>query len=254
MIGVIKGLFRSSLKRPMVHFSAFIQPVFIFILYGFINPYERDLGFWYIALHVPFVSTWGILVFTTVSDIDRDRMVGTLPYLLISATSLEKLLWLRTFVNLTICIFAAVLSLILAYVYYQPSHLSLGVHISLFLKWLLAWALIGLFSHVFAMIVVMSDNSRLIMNFVNYPISLLAGLGFSLSFLPDNLQYIAFFLPFSYLIESMRAQVGLASIPIETLNYWQLLPLLGTFIIFGFMNYYQKRMNVSLVKKGQLSW
>lgn len=224
-LAILKLFFLSTFRRHMMLFIAFIQPFFMVTIFHAMGSYETDIqSFWFVLVNSSLIVTWGIFVFSTLSDIDRDRWTGVLRYYSISPTPTLAVFFYRLLSNLVFALFAVALILALCFLLYRPNVVDIFSP---------AWGLlalditlIALFSGVIAGIVAMTHHSRVIMNFIEYPIIVLSGLGFTIGILPTFMQKFAFIFPFGFVSELVRIETGISRTTLEPLDYW-FLPVLG---------------------------
>ncbi|EGU56057.1 hypothetical protein VITU9109_08852 [Vibrio tubiashii ATCC 19109] len=197
----------------MVQYCCLVQPLLFLLLFTQATSLTGEALFWFIALHAPFACGWGILVFTSISDIDRDRMVGTFAYLKITPLGYVAILLSRTLVNTMLAYLSGILLLAVGLgggVIALPvmngfPWLVLG-------WWTLVWLLVGWFSLLLAVFITKYDEGRILMNFVNFPIVIVSAFGFSSFYLPDALAWLSVVFPHALLLELLRERVGLVSV------------------------------------------
>ncbi len=251
MLRILKMQIILALKRPMIQFCAAVQPILWAFFYYMFSKNSEDSIFWYVFVNSAMMNSWGIMVFTTVSDIDRDRTIGVLPYLLISATPFNRILCLRTITNLLISLFSTFVLFFICLMIWPVSSSAFLMPLILLIASLF---LMAIFSHLLAILIAMASHSALLMNVIEYPIGIIAGLGFSISIFPHFAQKLAELVPFAYTIELLRIQVGLSSTPKSNLvSEWWLMAL-GTTLLLLLIFVFSRRMENSLMKKGTITW
>jgi ABC-type polysaccharide/polyol phosphate export permease len=201
-----------SQRRAMMQFIIYLQPVFTTALYAMANPYSDNApgkAFWFVVINGSLLNIWGINVFATISDIHRDRWTGMLSATRLSVTPLLTVFIIRALTNtlhgaVSLAMFAA-----FAWVLYQPDWVMvLDGRVWALLAF--AFTLIAVFSLLFATIIAMSPHSHHIMNFIEYPVFIIAGIGFTVGLLPTAMQWFALMLPFGYVAESARSIAGIS--------------------------------------------
>ncbi len=218
-IGLAKSNWLSTQKRKMMVFLVYIQPFFLFTMYHFANPYLVDASqsFWFIVINVSLTNAWGISVFSTVSDIHRDRWTGMLAIIVASPTSLFTVFFIKAMTNVVHAIGSLIILSTLAFIFYRPEFNDFFIG----MNWLIlvsTFVMIALFSLCFSAIVGMSPMSGIIMNFVEYPIFILGGIGFSIGLLPIVMQKAVFLFPFSFVAEYLRSRSGVSLLTSSQIN------------------------------------
>ena len=204
----------------MMVFVGLVQPLFTVWLYALNQPPALSLpeGFWFILVNAGLVNSWTILVFSALSEVDRDRWTGLLGQYLSMPTPLIEIMTIRTLANfLFVCISLAVTAL-LAFFVIRP---EAGMLLSPVWGWLLlAMLAITLIAVLFSMVVAMTLRGRVIMNFIDYPVVFVSALGFSATLFPDIMARFALCLPQGFLAEMARFTAGISPVSPAELVWW----------------------------------
>lgn len=243
-----------SQRRAMMQFIIYLQPVFNTILYALANPYTKDepvKAFWFVVINGSLLNIWGINVFATISDIHRDRWTGMLTAVRLSTTPLMVIFVVRAITNTLHGLTSLLMFAVMAYVLYRPDINS----VFLTLAWpilISSFFLIALFSLLFAAVVAMSPQAHHIMNFIEYPVFIVAGIGFTIGLLPIFMQWFALLMPFGYFAELARTWVGISLIDSVQLQSYFWLPIIGLFIIALIGTFQLKIMEKKLSETGNI--
>jgi ABC-2 type transport system permease protein len=224
-----------SMARPMFRFIILLSPLvyatIAFFVYGTASP-EKIVN--YVVLGSGFMSLWSSIVYSSASDINRERFYGTLELIFVAPVSFSIVLIGKIVANTLL----GFLSMIISYVYliglFQIE--STIHHPFLFLGSLL-FVLISLsvFSFSLALIFTLSRQAEALMNFIEYPIYLVCGFLFPIAVLPAWVTPISYLLPPTWAIELLRhtldVQATLGSIAPFAFG---LLALILLYAIIGF--------------------
>lgn len=201
-----------SIARPMFQFIVWVMPLFTatltYFIYGGQSP-ERI--FQYAVLGSGFMGLWSSIVFSSASDLTRERYYGTLESIFTSPTSFAIILMGKIFGN-TIW---GIISMVMAFLYLkllfgiQLPSLSIARFIVTLLIVIFA---ICVFAFLLALLFTLTRYSNTIMNVIEYPIFLLCGFVFPISVLPGWLSWISYILPPTWAIEALRNVTGVTSI------------------------------------------
>lgn len=193
-----------SMARPMFQFTIWISPLFYatitYFIYGNQSP-ERI--FQYVVLGAGFMGLWTSIVYSSASDINRERMYGTLENIFVAPASFAVIL-MGKIVGNTIWGF---ISMMLAFFYLAVVfQIKIpAINISFVVIALLAVVVaISVFAFVMALIFTLSKQAEALMNFIEYPIFLICGFLFPISILPFWIQPISYLLPPTFAIELLR--------------------------------------------------
>lgn len=243
-----------SQRRAMMQFIIYLQPVFTTILYTLANPYTGESAtkaFWFVVINGSLLNIWGINVFATISDIHRDRWTGMLSATRLSITPLMTIFIVRAITN-TIHGFASMLLIsVLAFVWFQPE-LSMILNSPVWWLLVLAFFLIAGFSLLFAAVIAMSPHSHHIMNFIEYPVFIVAGVGFTVGLLPLFMQWFALMLPFGFVAEFARHIEGISLAYTADFSSVFWLPIFGSFLILLIGILQMRTMERNLAETGNV--
>ncbi len=207
IIACIRQQFSTSFGRSMFKFCVFVQP----IIYGFI------LGMMYLGksgedflVYVLFgsgiVSFWSSICFSSASDIDRERWMGTLETIFVAPGGFKTIILGKIIGNTLWGLVSMLISSLFVLVAFQkpftiknPFLLVVG-----FILMTLSFIAIALFmSGLFTL----SRNSRLVMNFLEHPIYLLCGIVFPLKVIPVFIRPLSYLLSPTWSVKILRIAV-----------------------------------------------
>ncbi|MDX8366746.1 ABC transporter permease [Cytobacillus sp. IB215665] len=197
-----------SMVRPMFQFIILFQP-FIFATLGILIYGHSDAEqiFHYVVLGSGFMTLWSSIVFSSASDVNRERMYGTLEIIFTSPTSFANTL-IGKIIGNTIW---GILSMFISFVYLTVLY---DVQIQINYIWLFFGSFLlniislSIFAFFLAMSFTLSRQATMLMNCIEYPIYLICGFMFPISILPAWIQPISWLLPPTWTIELFRDVTG----------------------------------------------
>lgn len=243
---------RLNTRRTMMIFVGLVQPVFTVWLYALNWPpaFSGAEAFWYILVNAGLVNSWTILVFSTLSEVDRDRWTGLLGQYLPMPTPLLGIMTVRTLANFLFLCVSLAMTAMLACIVVRP---EAGDLLSRAWVWLLlTMVAITLIAVLFSMIVAMTVRGRVIMNFIDYPVVFVSALGFSATLFPSLLTKFALCLPQGFLAEMARYKAGVAPISPAELVWWPA-PVLVGLSLFALAATLLRQMQRTLLAQGNLA-
>ena len=185
---------KQSFSRPTFRFCVVVQP----ILYGLItyiifkNSAESNF-ITFVILGTGLLSLWSTICFSSAGDINRERMMGTLP-LIISVPVRFEIIMLGKIIGNTLL---GALSILITFVFVKIAF-SVQVAVSHPVAFLLTFLLsiIGFMAvaMLLAVIFTISRKSAILMNCMEYPIFILCGILFPLDMLPVWLKPLSYIL------------------------------------------------------------
>ena len=230
-----------SIARPMFQFIIWVMPLFTatitYFIYGGQSP-ERV--FQYAVLGSGFMGLWSSIVFSSASDLTRERYYGTLESIFISPTSFSVILMGKIFGNTL----WGIVSMVMAFLYLK---LLFGIQIPklsapLFIGTLIIVIFaVCVFAFLLALLFTLTKYANTIMNVIEYPIFLLCGFVFPISILPNWLSWISYILPPTWAIEALRNVTGVITIftyqeALFGLSFITLLYILISVVIYNFVD------------------
>lgn len=203
----IKQQFNQSFGRSMFKFCIFGQP----ILYGFVMGmmYLNRSGeefLIYVLFGSGIVSFWGSICFSSASDIERERFMGTLESIFVAPVGFKTIIIGKIIGNTLWGLISMGIAAIFVSVFFRKSfviQMPFLMILSLILM-TISFIAIALFM---AGLFTLSRNTRLVMNSLEHPIFLLCGLVFPIEILPIFIQPISYLLSPTWAVKLLRIAV-----------------------------------------------
>ncbi len=255
---IIKSLFHTilvhmklSIARPMFKFIIWISPLVFSTIAVFVYGTEsNETLFHYVVLGSGFMALWSSIVFSSASDVNRERFYGTLEIIYVSTVPFAITLIGKIIAN-TIW---GLISMILSFIYLK---FIFQLELVFYHPWLFAGALLfvllalSVFSFFLALSFTLSRQAEALMNFIEYPIYLVCGFLFPISFLPNWVQVISKLLPPTWGIQLLR------DVTAKTLSYQSIMISLTAILILTLLYisigiYFYRLMDLKVRKSGKL--
>lgn len=204
----IKLQIKQSYARSLIKFIIFVQPMlYSFMIFKIYENSGINDGVIYSIIGSGLFSLWSSITFTSASEIERERGMGTLEVLAIAPSDIKVIFLGKVIGNTVLGLVSMIVSFItvalLFHVILIPAQPMLFI-VALLLG-ILSYISIGL---LVSLIFTLSKNARLIMNVIEYPFLILCGTAFPITVLPEKLQYISYFLSPYWLIESIKLTIS----------------------------------------------
>jgi ABC-2 type transport system permease protein len=149
------------------------------------------------------MGMWSSLIFTSFSDITRDRREGTLELIVGSPTSLTRVLALRTLANVLVCFLSLLVSFTIAEIWFRYSlppgrvgWILAAVAALLFSLWCLGMFLANF--HAWSRV---TGNA---INFLELPVAVICGFMFPISVLPGWLRLLSGPIPLTWAVSALN--------------------------------------------------
>ena len=204
LLHTVKVQMGLSIARPMFKFIIIVNPLFLatlaFFIYGSSSP---DRLFHYVVLGSGFMALWSSIVYSSASDVQRERFYGTLELLFVAPVPFAAILIGKIIGNMVwglISMVIAFLYLVLLFRIEVPAVQPL-LFFGSFVFVLIA---ISVFSFFLSLAFTLSRQTNALMNFIEYPIYLICGFLFPIAILPDWVKPISYLLPPTWAIELLR--------------------------------------------------
>lgn len=194
IIASAKQQFQMSIARSMFRFCVFFSPIVNGLILGMMYFNRSPEDFTTFAVFGSSLSSfWGTILFSSVSDIDRERFMGTLESIFIAPAGFLNILIGKILGNTFWGIITMLINISFVRLFFgrvilveDPILLLLTLLIMTISMVAMALMLAGAFT--------LSRSARLAMNSLEHPIYILSGMMFPLSMIPS------FFHPLSYLL------------------------------------------------------
>ncbi len=203
---IMQAHLRFTLRRSMMIFILFIQPVLFVGLsyYIYKDSSLTDIGS-KIFIAGALTNFWACIVFSSISDVERERWMGTLELIFASPLGFKHTQIAKTIACLLLGLIPAVIAYLLI--------LLIGLELSFAagLKSLIAAVVLIAFMFSLSLCLscffAISRNSRVVMNAFEYPFFVLSGFVFPISMLPQGLYFLAVANPLTYPVALFRQAV-----------------------------------------------
>jgi len=193
-----------SIARPMFKYIIWIMPLFFSTIAIFVYGTDSEQTLLhYVVLGSGFMALWSSIVFSSASDVNRERYYGTLEILFISPVPFAITLIGKILANTV----WGLISLILTFIYLK---IVFQIEIVLYHPWLFGLALLlvlltlSVFAFFLALGFTLSRQAEALMNFIEYPIYLVCGFMFPITYLPEWVQGVSYILPPTWAIQLLR--------------------------------------------------
>ena len=194
-----------TMRRTMMIFILLIQPLFFVLLTWLIYRHTDSAGTGTrIFIASGLTTLWSGIVFSSLSDLERERSMGTLELIFASAHGLKGAVIPKTAGNLFLCVLPMT-------GLWAGIHYVLNRPVIIYDPWKTAISamilLISLFSIslFLSCFFALSRNSRVIMNAFEFPFFLISGFVFPITVLPDWLRILSWLSPLTYPVHLLRS-------------------------------------------------
>jgi ABC-2 type transport system permease protein len=194
----------NSLARTMMKNVVFISPLFNVVMayYLFHRSGQPNFGE-QVVIGSGLMTLWGTILWSSATDIGRERWMGTLEILLIAPVRFPVTLLGKILGNTVL----SILSVVLSWVY---SRVLLGVRMTVASPGLLLltmaiaiFAFVG-FSLMLSLLFTLSRSANSIANGLSYPLYVVSGLLFPLTMLPTWVLPLGLIMPLAWAREALR--------------------------------------------------
>ncbi|RPI78525.1 MAG: ABC transporter permease [Desulfobacteraceae bacterium] len=194
-----------TFRRLMMVFILVVQPVFFVVLTWLIYRHSAlpNLG-GRMILSAGLTTLWSGIVFSSLSDMERERMMGTLEMVFASTRGLLGSMIPKVLGNLLLCTLPLVVIFIgITYILRFPVRVADPVNtvLSGAVLVLCLFSISLCLSCVFAL----SRQSRVLMNAFEFPIFTISGFVFPVVFLPAGLRFFSYLSPLTYPVQLLRS-------------------------------------------------
>lgn len=205
----------NSMARAMMKYILVVSPLVHAALGAFMLKQRGPEGMEYAVVGAALLTLWGATIWSSATDMVRERTMGNLEYLLVAPVPLVWSTLGKNLGNVVLALGATAVSMLYSRFLFgipvriaQPGWLALGVAIMLF-------SFLGL-SLALGTLVVFSRQSVSLMNGMDYPIYIIAGVMFPLDLLPDWTRPLSLAMPLTW----ARDLVGAALTGGSPARFW----------------------------------
>ncbi|MEX3625416.1 ABC transporter permease [Viridibacillus arvi] len=209
MLSSFKTQLKQSFARETFRFVILFQPIFYScLLYFMFSQSQIENVGEYVVISTGIMNLWSAIIFSTAGDLERERFMGTLEPLFASPSDFKFIFLGKVFANLLLGLFSLIVSFVVTrFIFDIPVVITNPLQFGIaFVLTCISFMVISL---IVALLFALSRNARLMMNSMEYPIYILCGIVFPITYLPSFLQYISYGLSPTWAVELLRmAMIG----------------------------------------------
>lgn len=199
---------KQSWARGMYRFCLITQPIiYVIMMYAMYNISNNQNFMQFVVLGTGLITLWSTIAFSSASDLDRERKMGTLKSVFCAPTDYRIVVFSKVLGNTLLGTIPMLCIMLLTYV--LRNDLFVIVHLGWFLvsfvEMLLSFMAISL---IFSALFTLSRETRVFMNCLEYPIFILCGITFPISNLPMWLKWISYTLSPTWAVELLRLSIS----------------------------------------------
>lgn len=241
---------KQSFARNTFKFVVVIQPILYATLLYFMSVGENTIHGNYILCSVGVMNFWSTMIFSSAGDIERERFFGTLESIYNSPSDFRIILIGKVLGNLVFGLISLGITFsVIVFLF------KLRVQIEFPFKFVISLFFIicvfGTISLFLACIFVLSRNSRIYMNCLEYPIFILSGLVFPINNLPCIFQLISKLLPTTWSVKLLNYSSGI-NISEYSFEFLCLIILAMTIIYVYFIKIFFRIIDKKIRLEGKL--
>ncbi|MGL5592709.1 MAG: ABC transporter permease, partial [Cetobacterium sp.] len=235
----IKMQLKNTFSRDIFKFILFIHPIInALIIYMIYKDSSEKSYIEYAFLGTGLLSFWSAILFSSASDIERERNEGTLAIIFISPTNFFLLIFSKLIGNIILGLIPIIISSGILFIL-RPIYFSMNIF-EFLINFILAILNLTLLSVIFSFSFAISKNTRLLMNNLEYPLYIVSGLVFPIEILPIFLQKIAKMTPLYWINRNFRNIIN---------NSFEYKDLIILFIFLGTYAFFMKPLYLFFMKK-----
>lgn len=211
--------FAQSFGRSMFRFCVIASPILYGFLLGMIYKDRSSADFVsYVIFGSGIMTFWSSICFSSASDIERERYMGTLETLFTAPAGFKTIILGKIIGNTLWGLLSMVISMVFVIVAFNRTLVmpNLWIVIPTFILMTLSFIAIAL---AMAGMFTLSRNSRLVMNCLEHSIFFICGLVFPVELLPRILQPISYLLSPTWAVKLFRLST-INSDPVTVLSYF----------------------------------
>ena len=194
------------MARKLYRFCLIVEPfVYLIIMISMFKISGQEDFMSFVVLGTGIITLWSTIAFSTTSDLERERRVGTLKGLFASPTDFRVVVFSKAIGNTVLGLIPMVILVIFALISGQGKVAEPGWFVISLLECIIAFLMISL---VFSSIFTLSRETRIFMNCLEYPIYILCGVVFPVSVLPEWMQKLSYVLAPTWAVQLLRDSVN----------------------------------------------
>lgn len=199
---------KQSMARSMYQFSVFVNPFMntIFLYLMFRNG-ENDNLLSYVIISAGLMGVWNCSCFSTAGDINRERIMGTLPIVYTSPAGFNLVMFGKILANTIISLLSFAISLIVTVILSReiPDLSHLYEFVISFLAVIASVMMLGM---MIGYIFLLSRKTQLYMNLIEIPFIFICGFCFPIEILPKWVQNISNLFAPTWAVRILRMSMG----------------------------------------------
>lgn len=248
-----KQQLKQSTNRPTFRFILILQPIFNCLLLYFLlkNQSSQQIGE-YLFVNVCIMNLWSAVVFSSASDLERERRMGTLGSNFATPADFRLIYLGKVFSNTFLAISSFVITFLFIRVILGLNIIFPRLDVTIFLLIVILFSFISL-SITLGFLFLIYRNAIIWINVLEYPIYVLSGIAIDIKYLPSYLHPFSFILPTRWIVRllkySFEQQITLLDI-VKSFDFWILVFLTIIYTcVFLLLNKY---VTYKVMKKGNL--
>jgi len=198
---------KQSISRSMFKFCIFINPIMSGFLLGMIYRNKSKEEFiLYAFLGAGMGAFWSSICYSSASDIEREKWMGTLPIIFVSPAGFKKIILGKILGNTFLGIVTLILNISTVYFLFK---ISIKFYSLLYFVIVLFLTLLSMVSIAFLIcaLFTLSRKIRLMMNFIEFPVITLTGLFFPIEILPISIRKISYLISITWGMKGFRVAI-----------------------------------------------
>lgn len=199
---------KQSWARGMYRFCLAIQPIiYVIMMYAMYSISESQNFMQFVVLGTGLITLWSTIAFSSASDLDRERKMGTLKGIFCAPTDYRVVIFSKVLGNTVLGVIPMLC--LMVFTYLARPDLFIIAHTGWFAISFLAMVLSFVsISLIFSALFTISRETRIFMNCLEYPIFILCGITFPISYIPVGLRWLSYLLSPTWSVELLRETIG----------------------------------------------
>lgn len=198
---------KQSIARPMFRFCIFISPILSGILLGMIYQNKSTEDFMLYAFIGGGITTfWSSICFSSASDMDREKWMGTMPIIFTSPIGFENIVIGKILGNTFWGLVSFSLNMLTVKILFNIAIVFSNFHYFILIAILMIISMTAI-AFMMAGLFTLSRKIGLLMNIIDYPIIMLSGMIFPISIFPKFIQYISYLLSPTWVMEGFKLAI-----------------------------------------------
>ena len=217
----------------MFRFCIFINPIITAFLLGMIYKDNVLEDFMLYAFIGSGISTfWSSICYSSASDIEREKWIGTLPIIFTSPAGFINIILGKILGNTIWGIFSFTLNICAIYILF-----NIPIFFNDFYYFLIIFILMifSMFAIAFLMcsLFTLSRKISLVMNFIEYPLMIITGLFFPIYILPIPIQFVSYLLSPTWIMKGAYLSIVGGTIKEKIFIVFMLLIITMLYLVIG---------------------